>query len=245
MVFSDTSGQRPPSSFDFTILTHPRLHERRQQHDPPAGGNPVRHRYRLPVQMEPQLAELAAQLPGCTARSATDPAQPRGRCRTPPSRTELPATFQPVPNLRFQLNGTQAIALMLYNGHDSKPTVQREPSFGATPGNWASAQIDQEVGLRSFRSAPASVAMINPTVANASTSVTTTNAQIAASMRLDAACSASVHFSAIQTLSPSIEPQATWAPPMSRSWSTLARSSGSHQLHVDPLALRGIDRRQA
>lgn len=78
--------------------------ERREQDDPPAARDPVRHTHRLPIQMEPQLAELAVQLR--RVRLTQQRTFLSKQINVDAAICELPyrQLLQPLPNLLFKFN---------------------------------------------------------------------------------------------------------------------------------------------
>jgi hypothetical protein len=82
---------RPPSPIHLDRLTHPRLREHRQQHDPPTRRNPRRQPERSPVHGT-AAPQLPVQLPGVRLPPAAAPDPQRDRHRRPPTRTAMSAT---------------------------------------------------------------------------------------------------------------------------------------------------------
>jgi hypothetical protein len=91
---------------DLGNLSHPRLRKHCQQHDPPLWRDPVRHPYRPAVQVEAQLPQLAVELARvglAEERSSIRHQIDVERCRRKLSRRQR---LEPVPNFRFEFDGS-------------------------------------------------------------------------------------------------------------------------------------------
>jgi hypothetical protein len=63
MQLGDAPSQRPTGTLNLPIFPHPRLHEHRQQHDPPTRSDPLSDPHRLSIDVEPQLPKFPVELP--------------------------------------------------------------------------------------------------------------------------------------------------------------------------------------
>jgi hypothetical protein len=100
---SHASGHGTASPRDLAALARTRLVEDRQQDDPPVHPYPVADPDRLVVQVEPQLAEPAVELPG--VRLAEQRTVIREQIEVERRSGELDGRklLEPVPDLRLEL----------------------------------------------------------------------------------------------------------------------------------------------